>query len=221
LRGASAARCDQAHAIFHYITPHPWIDDTHFNSAVDPYLTGNQARAIDSAIDMYNDDITEVVSTARQDGRTGCCWTQLAYSTELRPADTSSIRLRGHHGGRLYQLPPQIGSTDPDTRLAVHWPSGLKGTYPGGTFLTGRDPPDHHCVCNIGSGVHKRHAVGRCRVLSPRREWTPRTAPILIDFGWAIQRDTLISDPPKSITYDLASLSWATNCSTWVKSPGP
>src|SRR5262249_45648385 len=44
-----------------------------------------------------------------------------------------------------------------------------------------------------------------------------RTGPIQVDFGWAIQRDTLISDPLKSITSDLKQLSWANELFDWVK----
>ena len=46
---------------------------------------------------------------------------------------------------------------------------------------------------------------------------TPRTPPVMTDFGWAIQRDTLISDPLKSLTYDLKLLSWANELLDWVK----
>ena len=46
---------------------------------------------------------------------------------------------------------------------------------------------------------------------------TPQTPPVMTDFGWAIQRDTLISDPLKSVTSDLKLLSWANELLDWVK----
>jgi hypothetical protein len=47
----------------------PWIDDDSFDPADDPHITDNQARAIDCAIDQYNDAICEVVRDARKVGQ--------------------------------------------------------------------------------------------------------------------------------------------------------
>jgi hypothetical protein len=46
----------------------PWIDDDSFDATTDPHLTHQQARAIDSAIDMYNHHIVERVHQGRNDG---------------------------------------------------------------------------------------------------------------------------------------------------------
>ncbi|MDQ3236639.1 MAG: hypothetical protein M3Q54_03750, partial [Actinomycetota bacterium] len=37
---------------------------------------------------------------------------------------------------------------------------------------------------------------------------TTRTGPVRVDFGRLISRDTLISNPPRSITSDLALIGW-------------
>ncbi|HEX3643271.1 MAG TPA: hypothetical protein VHV10_18455, partial [Ktedonobacteraceae bacterium] len=202
---------------FPYYT-HPWIDDTHFNPAVDPYLTGNQARAIDSAIDMYNDDITEVVSTARQDGRdwllldtAGLLDRIAARRYLLDPAARPSW-------WTPYQLPPQIAALTPppDSQFMA---CGPKGRTEGGIFsLDGIHPTTIAYAILAQEFINVMQSAGV--VFYHPDGATPRTAPILIDFGWAIQRDTLISDPPKSITYDLAFLSWANELLDWVKALG-
>jgi hypothetical protein len=51
---------------FEYYT-HYWLRD-HFDANRDPHLTGEQARAIDSAIDQYNATIVASVEQARNDG---------------------------------------------------------------------------------------------------------------------------------------------------------
>ena len=53
---------------FPYYT-RPWISDADFDPADDPHLTENEARAVDSAIDQYNDAIVAAVKQARQKGR--------------------------------------------------------------------------------------------------------------------------------------------------------
>jgi hypothetical protein len=199
---------------FPYYT-RPWIDDTRFNSAFDPFLTGNQARAIDSAIDMYNDSITTVVMTARQEGRdwllldTAGLLDRLAARRYLldptaRPAWWTP-----------YQMPPQIVSLTPppDSRFMSCSPEGRTA---GGIFsLDGVHPTTIAYAMLAQEFVNVMQTAGV--VFYQADGVTPRTAPIPIDFGWAIQRDTLISDPLKSITYDLKLLGWVNELLDWVK----
>src|SRR5262249_43566643 len=46
----------------------PWIRDEDFDQRDDPHLTEQQARAIDSAIDQYNEVIAAAVKQARLNG---------------------------------------------------------------------------------------------------------------------------------------------------------
>src|ERR687885_79195 len=50
---------------FPYYT-RPWISDSKFEVGRDPSITGDEARAVDSAIDQYNDAITLVVADGRR-----------------------------------------------------------------------------------------------------------------------------------------------------------
>src|SRR4028118_878807 len=47
----------------------PWISDDDFNPSKHPKITEQEARAIDSAIDQYNDYIADVVREGRNQGR--------------------------------------------------------------------------------------------------------------------------------------------------------
>jgi hypothetical protein len=47
----------------------PWIDEADFRPSKHRFITHQQARAIDSAIDQFNDTITDAVRHARREGR--------------------------------------------------------------------------------------------------------------------------------------------------------
>lgn len=114
-----------------------------------------------------------------------------------------------------YKLPPQIEALTPvpDSRFLVCGPEGrtaggifsLDGIHP--TTITSAILAQEFINVMQAAGVKFYHADGV----------TERTGPIQIDFGWAIQRDTLIFDPPKSVTSDLKLLSWANELLDWVK----
>lgn len=193
----------------------PWIDDAHFNPAVDPRLTGNQARAIDSAIDMYNDAITAVVKAAREDGQdwllldtAGLLDRMAARRYILDPAARPSW-------WTPYQLPPQIEALTPvpDSRFLAYGPEGRTA---GGIFsLDGIHPTTITYAMLAREFINVMQAAGVKFYCADGV--TERTGPIQIDFGWAIQRDTLIFDPLKSVTSDLKLLSWADELLDWVK----
>ncbi len=199
---------------FPYYT-RPWIDDTQFSPAVDPHLTGNQARAIDSAIDMYNDAITAGVKVARVEGldwllldTAGLLDRIAARRYILDPAARPSW-------WTPYPFPAPIAALapPPDSRFLA---CDLQGRTAGGIFSLDGVHLTTIAYAMLAqefinvmqtAGVVFCHADGR----------TPRTPPIQIDFGWAIRRDTLISDPLKSVTSDLQWLSWANELLGWVK----
>ena len=199
---------------FPYYT-RPWIDDTHFNPAFDPYLTGNQARAIDSAIDMYNDAITAVVRTARQDGRDWLLLDTAGLLDRIAARRYLNDPLARPSWWSPYQLPPQIAALTPppDSQFIA---SGPQGRIAGGIFsLDGVHPTTIAYAILAQEFMNVMQTAGV--VFYQADGTTPRTAPVLTDFGWAIQRDTLISDPLKSVTYDLNLLSWANELLDWVK----
>ena len=198
---------------FPYYT-RPWIDDVRFDAAVDPHLTGNQARAIDSAIDQYNDAIAETVAAAR---RAGLDWLILdtaglldriaARRYLLDPAARPSW-------WTPYRLPSELAALvpPPDSRFLV---SGPEGRTAGGLFsLDGVHPTTIAYAVLAQEFVNVMQSAG---VVFSRGDGSPRTGPVQIDFSWAIARDTLIYDPLKSLSADVKGLGWANEVLDWVK----
>jgi hypothetical protein len=182
----------------------PWINDMQFNSNIDPCLTGNQARAIDSAIDMSNDAITAMVQAARQDGldwllldTAGLLDRIAARRYLLDPAARPKWRTP-------YRLPPQIAvlTPVPDSQFLA---CGQEGRTAGGIFsLDGVHPTTTTYAMLAQEFINVMQMAGV--TFSQADGTTPQVALPLIDFGWAIGRDTLISDPLKSLTADLQLL---------------
>jgi hypothetical protein len=199
---------------FPYYT-RPWIDDSRFNPATDPYLTGDEARAIDSAIDMYNDDITAVVRAARL---AGLNWLLLDIAGLLDRIAARRYLLDPRarpFWWTPYQLPPQLAALvpPPDSRFMA---CGPQGRTEGGIFsLDGIHPTTITYAMVAQEFINVMQAAGV--VFYQPDGVTVRTAPILVDFKWAIQRDTLISDPPRSLTSNLQLLDWADELFDWVK----
>ena len=189
---------------FPYYT-RPWIEDKDFDPANDPHLTGQQARAIDSAIDDYNDHITSVVRSAR--GR-GLDWYLLDVCGLLdrlaarRYALDPSAR---PDWWTPYELPPELQALSPvpDTRF---FRSDAGGRTMGGIFaLDGVHPT------TIGYGIVAQefcNVMARAGVVFRSRGDTPRPTPVRVDFGRLVRLDSLISHPPVSLGSDLRLIGW-------------
>ncbi|MDQ3238822.1 MAG: hypothetical protein M3Q54_14995 [Actinomycetota bacterium] len=187
----------------------PWIPDSDFDAMNDPHITGPQARAIDSAIDQYNHAITEAVRAAREDENDPRDWYLFDVAGLLdrlaarRYIEDPQAR---PDWWRKYELPPELEalSPQPDSRFFV---SGPDGREKGGLFsLDGVHPT------TIGYGIMAQEVI---QIMQQARVpfylgdgQTTRTGPVRVDFGRLIARDTLISNPPRSITSDLALIGW-------------
>lgn len=187
---------------FPYYT-RPWISDHDFDPGRDPAITGDQARAVDSAIDQYNDAITAAVAAARRSGRD---WYLLDIAGVLDRL--ASRRYLEDPAARPdwwepYPLPPELAALTP---------------VPDSRFLTG----DNHGRCTGGlfslDGVHPTtvgygliaQEIINVMVLAGVR-FGPRTGPVRVDFHRLIQRDTLLTAPPANLTGSLHALGWADN----------
>ncbi|WP_348245974.1 hypothetical protein [Leptolyngbya sp. GB1-A1] len=187
----------------------PWINDDQFNPQKHPHITEQQARAIDSAIDQYNDVIANSVRQARQEGRN---W----YLFELVSLlDRSAVRRYvldptarpswWEDVGGAYKLPAPLQALDPvpDSRFFV---SDRLGRKQGGLFsLDGIHPT------TIGYGIMAQEIIQIMQLTGVQfnqPNGTPRQGKVEIDFDRLIELDTLISNPPKSISSDLSLISW-------------
>lgn len=200
---------------FPYYT-RPWIDDIAFNPSVDPCLTGNQARAIDSAIDMYNEEITAMIKTARQEEQRDWLLLDVAGFLDRLAARRYMLDPAARPSWWTpYPLPPQIAALapTPDSRF---WASGPDGRTAGGIFsLDGIHPTTITYAMLAQEFVNVMQMAG---VKFYQTDGiTPRSVPSSLNLSWAIERDTLIADPPKSVMGDLKMLAWANERFDWVK----
>jgi hypothetical protein len=198
---------------FPYYT-RPWVVESTFDATRDKSLTANQARAIDSAIDQYNDAITAVVEFGRNNGRdwllldiAGLLDRVAARRYLLDPAARPSW-------WTPYQLPGPVAalSPRPDSQFFAADASGrtqgglfsLDGVH--ATTITYGILAQEFINVMVGAGVVFRQVDGT----------TPRPGPITIDFSNLIARDSLISDPPRSISSDLRWAGWFNELLDWV-----
>jgi hypothetical protein len=174
---------------FPYYTD-PWIDEASFDPAKHRHLTHQQARAVDSAIDQFNDTIAEAVRHARGRGRDWFLFDLcgvldgLAYRRFVADAAAAA-----RHGLRAQQLPEPIA--DLDTRF---FRSDRTGRLQGGLFgLDGVHPT------TSGYGIVADELVtvlGAAGVAAKR-----------VDFAALLRQDTLNQSPPALMTtvLDLAT----------------
>jgi hypothetical protein len=196
---------------FPYYT-RPWVDAEQFDPRRDPCITGDEARAVDAAIDQYNDGIVAMVAAERKrpkkDARD---WLVLDVAGLLdrlasrryiedvnaRPAWWSS-----------YPLPGAVAALQPtiDSRFLAG--DGKGGRAHGGLFsLDGVHPTtvaygmiaQELITIMRGAGVEFRHAGDQ----------SVRSDPVTVDFDRLIRRDTLVRKPPQNLAPGLKTLGWA------------
>ena len=179
----------------------PWISDGDFDPGKDPKITHQQARAVDSAIDDYNDHIAEAVIAGRRAGRD---WYLLDLAGLLDRL--ANRRYLTHPWSRpswwsAYPLPPALQALQPEPTSAF-FSSGASGVRTaGGLFsLDGVHPT------TIGYGILAQEIIrvmGLAGVVFHDAAGRPRPAPVTVDFARLIREDTLISDPPRSVASTL------------------
>ena len=194
---------------FPYYT-RPWIDDAHFDSDRDPYLTAGDALAIDTTIDLYNDAIQQVVDQARN-GADGTVRNWYIFDLAGVLDRLAARRYITDPNARPswwtpYPLPPLVASLTPvpDSRFLTS--DGKGGRAIGGLFsLDGVHPT------TVGYGLITQEIINimqRAGVTFQHGN-TARSAPILVDFERLIRRDTLITHPPQNIHSTLDIIEWA------------
>jgi hypothetical protein len=198
---------------FPYYT-RPWVSDDDFDPERDPHLTGDEARAVDSAIDAYNEVIIDSVAAAREDGLD---WLLLDLGSLLDRL--ASRRYLESPWARPdwwtpYELPPALAALDP-VPTTHFFRSGPQGRTAGGLFsLDGVHPT------TIGYGILAQEVI---RVMQGagvefrHRDGTPRTGPVEVDFARLVRADTLISAPPAAVSPTLSLLGWLDERVDWVR----
>jgi len=195
---------------FAYYT-RPWIAEDAFDPDEDPCLTADEARAIDSAIDAYNDTIVASVAEARHDGLD---WRVMELAGVLdrlafrRYLDDPQVDRPGWL--TPYKLPPALANLDPmpDSRFFA---SDEDGRVKGGlisldgihatTVAYGLMAQEFVWIMQ-DAGVEFRRGDGV----------TPRTGDVLVDFDRLLERDTLVGHPPKFLDDAVNMIGWVDQC---------
>jgi hypothetical protein len=195
---------------FPYYT-RPWISDDAFEPSRDPCITESQARDVDRAVDQYNDAIVAAVRAARE-GEDGAPrdWYVLDLAGILdRLAQRRYLTdtLARPPWWRPYELPPELAALDPvpDSCFLAVDERGRRTT--GGLFsLDGVHPT------TIGYGVIAQEVIDIMRRAGVpffhRDGATPRQDPVRVNFPRLLGRDTLVGDPPASLSSNLRLIGW-------------
>lgn len=168
----------------------PWIDEEDFRPSRHRHLTHQQARAIDSAIDQFNDTIVAAVRQGRREGR---AWLVLDLCGVLDRLAYRRYELdvaaAERNNWSSYELPGPIADLDARFFLA----DGA-GRRQGGLFgLDGVHPT------TSGYGIVAQEVLDVLAAAGPAV--TP------IDFAALRGRDTLNAQPPALVTAMLETLS--------------
>ncbi len=191
---------------FHYYT-RPWIAPEEFSAdkGQDKHITADEARHVDAAIDFYNDAITELVRAARTEGRE---WYLLELCGLLDSlAQKRYIEDSDAQPGwwQPYRLPPALAALRPRP-TTYFYRSDETGRTHGGLFsLDGVHPT------TIGYGIVAQEVIRVMRVAGVEfrdAEGKPRQDPVEVDFKNLIAEDTLISNPPHTVTSIVKLLGW-------------
>jgi hypothetical protein len=207
-RGVSA-KVRPGSRYFPYYT-RPWISDDRFEPDRDPHLTAADARAIDAAIDLYNEGLERVVEDARR-------------GTDGRPRDWCLLDLAGlldRLASRRYiedvdarppwwtpyELPPALQALDPPPDSHFLTGDGRGGRASGGLFSVDGVHPT-----TVGYGLLARELVfvmRRAGVQFRTPSGVPRPDPVDVDFDRLLRRDLLVRRPPQNLTSALDLLEW-------------
>lgn len=201
---------------FPYYT-RPWITDAAFDPEQDAALTENEARAVDAAIDLYNEAICDLVASARS-GSPARDWLLFDLAGLLDRLATK--RYERDPSAKPdwwtpYPVPAALASLEPPLNTVFLTADGHGGRRTGGWFsLDGIHPTtvgygliaDELMSIMRGAGVHFRRPDG-----------SPRPDPVRVDFDRLREHDSLITTPPQLINETLDLLGWADHAVHWVE----
>ena len=207
-RGVGGAKVAHGSRYFPHYT-RPWITDTQFDPGQDPCITADEARAVDCAIDQYNDAITEVVRAARSDQDGPRDWYLLDVAGLLdRLAQRRYIDdpLARPSWWTPYPLPPQLRALTPPVDSQFISSDGSRRDRGGLFSLDGVHPTTAGYGILAQELVKVMHLAG---VEFRNTDGSIRRGPAIVDFERLIRRDTLITTPPAVIDSGLGIVSWA------------
>ncbi len=142
---------------------------------------------------------------------------RLRHGRRAGPARRTALHQQPVGAAGLVDAVRAPGRADPARPGAEHpvLPRGSHGPHRWWAVLAGRRPPDDGRLRDPGPGGHLDPELRRGGV--PRPATAPRgPGPITVDFDRLLRADTLVSDPPISITGSLGLLGWLDERLDWV-----
>lgn len=184
----------------------PWISDAQFNSRESPHITGAEARAVDAAIDQYNAVIAKHVADARRRGSDWLLFDMAGLLDRLAVRRYYDDPATQPTWWTPYELPAVLAALRPVPNTKFFQSNSL-GRTDGGLFsLDGVHPT------TVAYGIVAQELI---RVMESAGVTffkgdgvTPRPAPVTVDFTLLLAGDTLMSDPPASLTSDIGLIGW-------------
>jgi hypothetical protein len=189
----------------HYVWP--WVTDDTFDEDEDANLTADEARAVDSAIDAFNDTIVASVVAARQDGldwrvtEISASLDRLASRRYLEDPDVERPEWLTD-----YPLPPTLANLDPvpDSHFFA---SDENGRTSGGLFSL-----DGIHATTVAYGLIAQdfmRTMEEAGVVFYRRDGvTARSGPVDVDFDRLLALDTLVGQPPAGLADAVHWIGW-------------
>ncbi|BAZ12263.1 hypothetical protein NIES4071_40930 [Calothrix sp. NIES-4071] len=179
----------------------PWIQDKDFNSNKHPCLTENEARAIDCAIDQYNETITEVVRQARNNGRDWylleLCGLLDRLASRRYIEDPSARPNWWDEVGGQYQLSPELQAISPTLNSCFFRSTSRLGRTDGGLFsLDGIHPT------TVGYGIMAQEIIKIMQssgVKFYEEDGNIREGEVKVNWQRLIAQDSLVSQAPHNI----------------------
>jgi hypothetical protein len=186
---------------------HPWVQEEDFDPDEDTHLEADDARAVDSAIDAFNDTIVASVAAAREDGldwritEIGAGLDRLATRRYLEDPDVERPDWLTD-----YPLPPALTALDPvpDSHFFA---SDENGRTSGGLFSL-----DGIHATTIGYGLMAQEFIDTMQeagVEFRRRDGvTPCSGAVRVDFERLVSLDTLVGHPPSCLSDAVRWIGW-------------
>jgi hypothetical protein len=183
----------------------PWIGDDIFDPKKHPSITGQEARAIDSAIDQYNDAIADVVREGRTAGKDWYLFETAGLLDRLASRRYMEDPSARPSWWTPYPLPSALQALSP-VPTSQFFMSEPKGRTQGGIFsLDGIHPT------TIGYGIMAQELIKIMQLAGVQfyqDNGQPRKGEIKIDFDRLIKLDTLISNPPRNVSSVFKLIEW-------------
>jgi hypothetical protein len=183
----------------------PWITDADFDPRVDDHITDLEARAVDYAIDAYNDTITAMVGAARARGDDWYLFDIAGVLDRLAHRRYIANPAARPPWWTPYPLPPALAVLRPTLDSQFLIGDGRGGRAAGGLFsLDGVHPTTvaYGLIAPELIAIMKLAGVQGCRD---------------IDFGWLLEHDSLVQEPPQNLVAGLKTIGWADQHLGWIR----